>query len=197
MASLARAVSYTDYRKTVTGLLEQGLSSGHVQSEELTHYSLLNQTRMNRIEKTVKADPGIVVELNSLRGKYTWLVISEGWCGDAAQIVPVINTLAELVPAIDLKILFRDDNPEIMDLFLTNGSRSIPKLIVLDSEGKVLGHWGPRPQGAVDLIARHKAQKGVVDEEAKTELQLWYLHDKGLSTQQELARLMAEIGAKN
>ncbi len=192
-AALEKAVSYGEYRRIVTDLLAEGKSSGHVQSEDLTHYSLLNQTRMNRLEKTVKADAEIVNSLSSLGRHYTWLVLSEGWCGDAAQLLPIMEILAKSVDTVDLKIVFRDDNPELMDLFLTNGARSIPKLIVLDQDRRVLGQWGPRPKDAAALIARHKAEKGVVDEEAKTELQLWYLHDKGLSTQRELAALMASI----
>ena len=195
-AGLERAVGYKKYRDIVTALLEDGKSSGHVQSDDLTHYLLLNQTRMNRLEKTLRLDDESVTALNTLSQSYKWLVISEGWCGDAAQLLPIMNLLADNVANIDLKILFRDDNPELMDLFLTNGSRSIPKLIVVDPEKKVVGHWGPRPKGAAELIARHKAEKGVVDEEAKTALQMWYLHDKGISTQQELAALMLQVDSR-
>ncbi|MCY1229058.1 Thioredoxin [compost metagenome] len=92
---------------------------------------------------------------------------------------------------IDFKIDFRDENPALMDKFLTNGGRSIPKLIVLDKETlEVLADWGPRPKEAFDLIKNYKEEHGVIDEKIKTELQMWYLHDKGLSTQNELIELM-------
>jgi hypothetical protein len=125
-------------------------------------------------------------------------VISEGWCGDAAQLVPVFHKMAELSPRIELKIALRDDNDDLMHLFLTNGSRSIPKLIIIDKNTlEVLGDFGPRPEGAKQLILDYKAEHGVVDETAKTNLQLWYLHDKGLSTQQEVMEVMRAAELKH
>ncbi|WP_395058653.1 thioredoxin family protein, partial [Flavobacterium sp.] len=133
-------------------------------------------------------------ELNALMHEYYWLVLAEGWCGDAAQLVPIFNKMANTSNNVELKLLFRDENKPLMDMFLTNGSRSIPKLIVLEKETlQVKGAWGPRPEGATKLIRSYKQQYGVVDETAKAELQLWYLHDKGLSTQNELTTLMHHL----
>lgn len=192
--SLSRSHTYEGYRSIVAALLKEGKSSGNEQSEVLTHYSELNETRMNRLEKTIKIPVEYIQQLKDLREKYIWLVISEGWCGDAAQLVPVIHKMAEQSDKIDLRIVFRDENDELMNEFLTNGGRGIPKLIVLKKEGsKVLGDFGPRPEGAQKLIVDYKSQHGVVDETAKTNLQLWYLHDKGLSTQKEVMDMMARI----
>ena len=119
------------------------------------------------------------------------LVITEGWCGDAAQILPVFNKMAELSDKVELRIVFRDENEELMNLFLTNKTKSIPKLIIIDKEtGSVVNHWGPRPKGAVNLIQNYKEQHGFIDETAKAELQMWYLHDKGISTQNEVIKMM-------
>ena len=189
--SLSQSHSYVDYRNYINDILKEGKSTGKEQSEALTHYSELNEARMNRLEKTVKISTEIIQKLNQLNGDYIWLVISEGWCGDAAQILPVIYKMAELSERIDLKIVFRDENEELMNLFLTNGTKSIPKLIILDKNTlEVLGDFGPRPIGAKQLILDYKAKHGIVDETAKTNLQLWYLHDKGLSTQKEILDLM-------
>jgi hypothetical protein len=192
--SLSQSYSYTAYRNHIKTLLKEGKSSGNEQSEALTHYSELNEARMNRIEKTVKISTEIIQKLNQLNGEYIWLVISEGWCGDAAQILPVIYKMAELSERIDLKIVFRDENEDLMNLFLTNGTKSIPKLIILDKNTlELLGDFGPRPIGAKQLILDYKAKHGIVDETAKTNLQLWYLHDKGLSIQKEILDLMLKI----
>ena len=189
--SLSQSHSYVDYRNHIKDLLKEGKSSGNEQSEALTHYSELNEARMNRLEKTVKISTEIIQKLNQLNGDYIWLVISEGWCGDAAQIIPVIYKMAELSERIDLKIVFRDENEDLMNLFLSNGTKSIPKLLILDkSTLEVLGHFGPRPMGAKQLILDYKAKYGIVDETAKTNLQLWYLHDKGLSIQKEILDLI-------
>ena len=189
--SLSQSHSYVDYRNYISDILKEGKSTGKEQSEALTNYSELNEARMNRIEKTVKISTEIIQKLNQLNGDYIWLVISEGWCGDAAQILPVIYKMAELSERIDLKIVFRDENEDLMNLFLTNGTKSIPKLIILDKNTlEVLSDFGPRPIGAKQLILDYKAKHGIVDETAKTNLQLWYLHDKGLSTQKEILDLM-------
>lgn len=192
--SLLKSHSYLKYRSIVTGLLQQGKSSGSQQSEALLHYSELSEARMNRLDKKMVISEDNIKKLLSLKKNYTWLVLSEGWCGDAAQILPVLNKMASIAKHVDLKIVFRDENDSLMNAFLTNGSRSIPKLIVLEDGTKnVLGSWGPRPKGATDLITSYKRQYGLIDETAKTELQLWYLHDKGLGTQTEVADLMVEL----
>jgi hypothetical protein len=189
--SLSQSHSYVDYRNHINDILKEGKSTGKEQSEALTHYSELNEARMNRLEKTVKISTEIIQKLNQLNGDYIWLVISEGWCGDAAQILPVIYKMAELSERIDLKIVFRDENEDLMNLFLSNGTKSIPKLIILDKNTlEVLSDFGPRPIGAKQLILDYKAKHGIVDETAKTNLQLWYLHDKGLSIQKEILDLM-------
>ena len=189
--ALFNSHSYSEYRNLVSDLLVEGKSTGNEQSEDLTHYSTLNETRMNRLDKTIKITEGNISKLKSLEGKYIWLVISEGWCGDAAQLLPIINKMAVESGKIDLRIVLRDENEELMNLFLTNKSKAIPILIVVDvATGNVLGNWGPRPKGATDLIIDYKKEFGVVDETAKNNLQLWYLHDKGLTTQEELINLM-------
>jgi hypothetical protein len=192
--ALQNSFSYADYRKQIAHLISEGKSTGHEQSKDLLHYSELNETRMNRLEKTIDVLPEIKIKLQNLEKKYIWLVLSEGWCGDAAQIVPVIHKMAELTDKIELKIALRDDNDALMQHFLTNGGKAIPKLIVLDAENfEVLADWGPRPHGAKQLIIDYKATHGVVDETAKIELQKWYLHDKGVSIQQEIMEMHEKI----
>jgi len=195
--SIAKALfhshSYTNYRKIVSDLLKEGKSTGKEQSEDLTHYSSLNETRMNRLDKTIKVDVAVAEQLKGLQNEYIWLVLAEGWCGDAAQIIPVINKMALETDKVELKIVFRDENEELMQHFLTNGARAIPKLIIIDkATSEVVSNWGPRPKGAAELITNYKKEHGVVDQTAKSELQLWYLHDKGLSIQNEILSLMPE-----
>jgi hypothetical protein len=192
--ALENSFSYADYRKKVTSLIAEGKSTGHEQSEDLLKYSELNETRMNRLEKTIEVTPETKTKIKNLNKKYIWLVLSEGWCGDAAQIVPVIDKLAKVSENIELRIALRDDNNALMQHFLTNGGKAIPKLIVLDAESlEVLADWGPRPSGAKQLILNYKAAHGVVDETAKIELQKWYLHDKGISIQNEIVELHEQV----
>jgi hypothetical protein len=189
---------YLQYRSIVTNLLASGKVSGNEQSKDLVHYTELNEARMNRLDKKMVITEENIQRLLTLKRKYIWLVLSEGWCGDAAQILPIINKMDSISQHIELKIAFRDEHEALMNLFLTNGSKAIPKLIVLDKNSEaVLGSWGPRPKGATNLIKSYKQQYGVVDETAKTELQLWYLHDKGISTQNEIVELMLQCEQLN
>lgn len=190
--ALNNSLSYQQYRTLVSELIADGKSTGNTQSDDLLHYSQLNETRMNRLEKTIKITEEVQSQLENVETEMIWLLISEGWCGDAAQLLPIIHKMAEVSDKIDLKIVLRDENEALMDAFLTNGGKAIPKLIVLDAKTKkVLGDWGPRPEDARKLIADYKAAHGVVDETAKIELQKWYLNDKGVSTQNEIVALIS------
>ncbi len=192
--ALQNSCNYTEYRAKVTQLLSEGKSSGNEQSEDLLHYSQLNDVRMNRLDKTLAVPEEVKNTLGKLNKKYIWLVLAEGWCGDAAQLLPIMHKMDEVVAAIDLRIVFRDENDPLMQEFLTNGGRAIPKLIIVNADNhEVLAAWGPRPEGATRLIKEFKAKFGVVNEEAKTELQKWYLHDKGLSTMEEITKIMLAL----
>jgi hypothetical protein len=196
--SLENSLSYSEYRIMVSHLLTRGLSTGPEQSEALIKYSELNEVRMNRLDKTIVVGDEINQALTFLKGDYIWLVISEGWCGDAAQIVPVLHKMTDSNSKISMKVVLRDEHVKLMDEFLTNGARAIPKLIVVNSENlEILATWGPRPSSAAQLIKDYKEAHGVVDETAKTNLQLWYLHDKGLSTQQEVMEVMRTAELKH
>ena len=192
--ALFNSHSYPEYRKLVSDLLLEGKSTGSEQSEDLTHYSELNDTRMHRLDKTISITEDNIQKIKDLKGEYIWLVISEGWCGDAAQILPIINKMAVDSGKIELKIVLRDENKELMKLFLTSNKKSIPVIIVIDkATGGDIAKWGPRPKGATDLITDYKNEFDTIDETAKANLQLWYLHNKGLSTQDELINLMLSL----
>ncbi|MTH16966.1 thioredoxin family protein [Flavobacterium sp. LC2016-01] len=193
--ALFNSHSYAEYRKLVSDLLSEGKSTGNEQSDSLTNYTRLNEARMNRLEKTIQVSEDLVSKLKHLNNHYIWLVISEGWCGDAAQILPILNKMAhESDKKIDLRIVFRDENDELMNHYLTNGGRAIPKVIVICKEaGIVRADWGPRPKGATELMVKHKKEVGPIDEKIKTDLQLWYLADKGISVQEELVEIMESI----
>jgi hypothetical protein len=189
--SLKDSFSYQEYRDFVTDLAKEDKTTGHEQREDLIHYTQLNEARLHRLDKTIQVVDQVKTVLQNLSKEYTWLVISESWCGDAAQILPVINKMAEVSDKIDLRIVLRDDNEDLMNLFLTNGTKSIPKLIIIDkATNEVVNDFGPRPKGAKQLILDYKAAHGIVDETAKIELQKWYLQDKGISTQKEIVELL-------
>ena len=194
--SLENAISYKEYKDLVKNLLAVNKSTGPNQSEDLTNYSLLNDRRMKRLDKTIKIAEEIIEEIQKVKEPQTWLVITEGWCGDAAQNLPVINKMAELNDQIDLKLVLRDENLALMNLFLTNGGSAIPKLIVLDKESNVINTWGPRPTVATNMVAAYKAEHGSLDADFKQDLQVWYNKNKGKSTQEDFVNLLKNTLAK-
>lgn len=188
---IKKAYTYQQYKDLVSSLLADGKSTGNEQSEALTNYSMLNDRRMKRWDKTLKINESVKNDFSNADLDITWLVLSEGWCGDAAHVLPVLNKLAELNNGIDLKIVLRDDNEELMNSFLTNGGKSIPKLIMYDNQKQeVVNSWGPRPSVATKMVNDYKAKHGGLDPQFKEDLQLWYNKDKGATIAQDLLNLL-------
>jgi hypothetical protein len=188
--SIAKSKSYQEYRNIIAKFVQEGRTSGENQSPEYIYFTKLNESRMHRLDKTIEVIKDVELLLKNLSKDYIWLILSESWCGDAAQILPVINKMAEVSDTIDLRIIFRDENEELMNLFLTEGSKSIPKLIIIDKETrKIVGDFGPRPKPAKQLLIDYKVVHGSLNETAKIELQKWYLADKGIAIQREIVAL--------
>lgn len=173
-------MDYTAYNALFKKLVEEERTTG-AQTQEKIEYTKLNFSRSKRLDKTASVPVDFAEKLQKISNKQTWLVISEPWCGDAAQTLPFLNKMAQLSKNINFKIVLRDENPELMDQFLTNGSRSIPIIIILDDELNVIKHWGPRSKAATKLIDDYLNKNGKIDDTIKEMLQVWYNNDKGVS----------------
>ena len=149
----------------------------------------LNMHRMSRIDKGYVPGADIEKEISDIDEKQTWMIITENWCGDSAQNLPYLAKIASLSRNIDFKIILRDSNPKIMDIYLTNGARSIPKLVVFDEEGKEVFQWGARPKAAQQLINELKAQ-GLEKKEFMEKLHFWYAKNKGADIEREILNLL-------
>jgi thiol-disulfide isomerase/thioredoxin len=171
-------------------LISEGKSTGPNQSDALLNYSVLNDKRMKRLDKTIQLSEEIISKTKALNKPQTWLLLTESWCGDAAQTMPVINKIANENANINFKIVLRDEHLELMDQFLTNGGRSIPKLVALDKDNNVLNSWGPRPSVATKMVADYKAANGSLDPEFKKALQVWYNKNKGRSVQDDFVEFL-------
>jgi len=190
--SLEKSITYNDYRDLVSQLVEENSTTGNEKTEALANYTMLNDRRMKRWDKTVKVSDEMKAKIENFDKKTTWLVITESWCGDAAHIMPVINKVAELNANIDYKVVLRDKNDQLMNQFLTNGGKSIPKLIVIDNEANnVVNTFGPRPTLATEMVNAYKTEHGQLTPEFKEDLQHWYNKDKGQSTIKDLVNLLA------
>src|SRR5699024_3641895 len=160
--------------KLVADLLAKGESTTEGAGEDFVHYSKLGLQRMQRWDKRFQHSAEQTEKIKSFSKKQTWVVLTEGWCGDAAHSLFVIHKMAEANANINLRLVLGDKNPDLMNDFLTNGGKSIPKLIVYDPETKTVeGDWGPRPQPAQEIFLN--AQKNKVDFETyEKELQVCY-----------------------
>ncbi len=191
--ALPSAISYTDYRNLVSEHAANETTTGPIQTEALSEYTQLNNARMRRLDKTLRIPETVATQFSSTTKKQQWIVITESWCGDAAQSLPAIAKVVALAKNIELFIVLRDEHPTLMDAFLTNGSRSIPKLIVYDKEQeKVVADWGPRPSNATKMVEDFKMKHQVLTPEFKKELQVWYTKDKGQNIFEDLASLLSQ-----
>lgn len=193
---LDRSWSFEDYIATIDDLLSRDQTTGDNQAEVMVHYTRLNRQRMKRLEKTTDVSGDVVDAVAVVKNPIIWLIVTEAWCGDAAQNIPVIEKIAELDPNITTRYILRDRNPELMDAFLTDGARSIPKLIAIDpsDDNRILGTWGPRPAAAQDLY-RELKNEGLEKEIVMERLQRWYNSDDSRSIQAEFAELVRDWGS--
>jgi hypothetical protein len=188
---IKKAYSYSDYRLLMAELTATQASTGPLQNEDMAYYTSLNHQRMKRLDKTVKINTTLASLIESIDSPQSWVVLTESWCGDAAQALPVMQKLAELNEVIEFKLLLRDENPDIMDNYLTNCSRSIPKLIIYDEQHEELGTWGPRPLELQTIYDNWRNDPGNVPyKEFNMTLQKWYTADKTKAIQQELEALL-------
>ena len=190
---IKKALDYQSYKDLIERLLKEGKSTGPNQSQELLQYSELNVHRMNRVEKTTVLIEDLSATIDLIEQPQIWLILAEGWCGDAAQTIPIFHLIEKQFPKIKIKLLLRDENVELMDHFLTDGSRSIPKVLMLDASSlNLLAQWGPRPSEAIALINNLKAAK-VDMMEIKEKLHAWYAKNKGVAVQSEIIDIIAGL----
>jgi hypothetical protein len=192
-ATIGQAYTYEKYLTLMDQLVIDKKTTGPTQTPELAEYTRLNQFRMHRLDKTTHLNPDLQQLAFTIDTPQTWYVLTEAWCGDAAQNIPVMAKLAILNPSITLRLLLRDEHPEIMDAYLTNGGKSIPKLIALDANGTELFTWGPRPKELQALYLTYKANPTKPYPEFQADIQRWYNIDKTQSVQQELTELMKGV----
>ena len=182
--------SYSAYSEMIADKFANGETTGPIQTPEKLKFTKINIQRMHRLDKTIQVVPEILTPFQRLNCKLNWLILAEAWCGDAAQNLPVLNKLAEACPKIKLRILLRDEHLKIMDEYLTDGGRAIPKLILMNEQMEVIRTWGPRPKVAQDMVIENKRIGKIPYSEFAIVVQKWYLQDKGLTLQQEILQIV-------
>lgn len=181
---LQKGIGYNQYKQQMAEDLAENTDF------EIKEYIHLNQRRMYRVEKTFEIPAELEAQIKNLKHKIYWLILTEHWCGDASQTLPVFNAIAEMSSGkIEMKMVYREQNPELMDAYLTNETRSIPKLIQLDEHFNVTAFWGPRPSAAQQLVQQLKSNP-VTAAAYANELHLWYAKNKQESLKSEIVKLL-------
>ncbi len=189
---LEAATTYAAFRSLMDALAEQGKTTGADQSESMVGYTKMNHQRIKRIEKTIILESDLLNLITQIDKKYVLLAIVEGWCGDVAQNLPVINKMVEATDKLELHTILRDDHLDLIDKYLTDGGRSIPKVIVLEADTlKEAAVWGPRPVPVQDMVV---ANKNLPEPLPYSEFSLgvvkWYNADKTHTLQNEWVDLV-------
>nr|WP_319776167.1 thioredoxin family protein [uncultured Sphaerochaeta sp.] len=187
-------LTYSEFRQKMIDYVENTNPENLDEKEKsIYNYSKLNLHRSKRIERVYEVSDELKSILEGIKEPQIWMVLTEDWCGDSAQNLPYIVKIAEQNPLVNLRILPRDENLDIMDQYLTNGtSRSIPKLVAFDETGNEIFQWGPRPKAAQDLVNELK-KSGLEKNEFMEKLHLWYAGNRGKSLEQEFVSILCSI----
>ena len=179
-------MTWEEYNNLFESILSGEFTDKPYDNPAYTNYASLNASRQKRWMKRGALNEELVATLERLNFKQTRTLISEPWCGDASHIAPFIAKLAETSSNIDFRVNLRDGEDSMIQDYLTNGSMSIPILVVRDENGDDLFHWGPRPKDAQAIHMNNREDDSKTGEEKKVELQSWYNKDKGADLQLEL-----------
>lgn len=189
-------LSYDTYLEKFENWVKEASSSSLRPSADLVEFTKLNWARTQRIHHTVLLKESLKKKVMKLDHSYSWIVLTEAWCGDSAQNLPVIAEIARINPdKIKLYILLRDENPEFMENYLTNGARAIPKLVCIDETDNREGFvWGPRPAAAQALLTDWKLNPaGRNWQEFEKELHGWYAKNKTEDIQAEFESIVSAL----
>ena len=184
-------MNYSEYKELHKRLVDENRTTGGHTEPAYLEYTQLNWQRIKRWEKQAKLTDQETDWLKQQNAPTRWVVLTELWCGDAAPSLPLMAKIAEIHPGLELEILLRDENLDLMNQFLTRGAQSIPKLIQYSRD--TISSWGPRPAGAAKLIDNYKIQHGKLDATAREQLQQWYNENKG---RQIISELLVLLGRK-
>jgi hypothetical protein len=191
-SKIINQVDWTAYINTFDEILNSPVPQAPYDNPAYLDYLKLNRSRQKRWIKTGQIQEKLKQAISTIKTPQKWYLITEPWCGDAAHSVPFIKLAADLNPLISLKIVWRDTPPLMIEDYLTNGGKSVPKLVIRDNEEKDLANWGPRPVECQKIYLDLK-EKEADFEEVKITLQSWYNKDKGQSLQDEMVELIEGI----
>ena len=186
-------MDWKTYLALYDDILEKRFTEAPYDNQEYWNYVRMNKSRTMRWLKRNPISNQTIEAIKSIDSPQRWILITEPWCGDAAHSTPIVHLLSELNHNITLEIVLRDSS-DLIDSYLTNGGKSIPKLVVRDENDNDLFDWGPRPEEAQTVVMDLKANNHPTTEVHKV-IQNWYNKDEAVSIQNELGELFAGVQA--
>lgn len=181
-------MTYAQFKALHDQILDREIVTPPYDREVYLNYVKLNKARMKRWDKRLILDGAMIDLIQQTTKPMHWIIITEPWCGDAAHVIPLLIKMSELNPLISYDIQLRDSEPYLIEHYLTNGAKSIPKIIVRDEHGTDIFTWGPRPKAAQQLLDMMKNQQAE-SEKINIALQHWYNEDQGRSVSSEITEL--------
>lgn len=152
--------------------------------EEYLETVVKNRELWHGVHERVRLNEELVERARRIPGTWHLLALSEDWCGDAVNTLPVAAAIAREA-GWEMRVMGRDDNLDVMDAHLTNGrSRSIPIVVVYDANFEEVGWWGPRP-GEIQSWVMAEGLALSSPERYKV-IRRWYARDRGKTTVSEL-----------
>jgi len=193
--TLAESYTYPEYSQLMQDYAASGKTTGPQATDTFVHFSKLNASRVKRLNRKSEAYPEIAEQMGEIMRSLHFYFITESWCGDAAQVLPVVQAVIAEIPEAKTSVVLRDDNPELMADFLTDGGMSIPIIIVTDgTDGQILGHWGPRPAKMQALVIDRKHSDNPEPYDTfSLKLQEMYRNDEGRMIQEEFSAKLLSL----
>ena len=197
-AKLQESLTYLEYIELTKSIINNVSPSAPYDNEKMLKYTEANLERMQRVSNNISIDQKLYNLLTSVTDRWIWVIITEPWCGDAAQIVPALCAFAEVNSNIETKLILRDTNLDLIDAYLTEGGRSIPKLICLHQDTmEEIGTWGPRPQQIQVMVDKFKSDTTTSFGQKVRQIHQWYDDNKSAALQEEFIALLQDWKTKN
>lgn len=163
--------------------------------DEFIDRAEVNQDLWRSMRKRARVPAEVVERLRAIPGPWYLLVLLEDWCGDAVNTIPVLARLTEEVPGLELRVLRRDENPDLMDAHLSGAARAIPVVMALNERFEEQGWWGSRPR-ALQAWATSAAAQAMEKTERYREIRRWYARDRGQATLDEIGTLLERAAGR-
>ena len=183
-------LTYEAYRAAWIEKIQQPLNGLDRTQRRYLYYARYNNERSEQVHQAYEVSANLREAVLKIDTPQLWMVLTEDWCGDSAYNLPVLVEAARLNPKIDLRIVLRDDNLDIMDHYLTGTARSIPKLVAFSEDGAEIFRWGPRPEEAQRLRER-LLEEGISGGEVSKKLIEWYDEGGWQLVDDELTQVLA------